>query len=286
MNVLGNLWYNAMALAYQVQETPQHAAEHAESLSEVLIHHAQNSNELEFLIWKVHLPKFQVAGVEFFNKHILMVWLAGLFTFLVFKFGMKWNNRVPKGLTSFLEPVIIFIRDEIVYANFGKDGRKFLPFFLTIFFFILFLNLLGMIPFMSAATSNINTTAALAAITFVVTQVAGIMKNGFFNHWKNLVPSGVPKLLLPILIPVELMGMMAKPFALCIRLFANMTAGHIVILAFLGLIITLQNYFVGLASVPAAMAISGLELCIGFLQAYIFTFLSALFISMSYHPAH
>lgn len=296
MNVLSNLWYNAMALAYQALETPQHAAEQAaehgaeqaENLGAVLMHHAQNTNEFEFLIWKFHLPEFHIAGYDIvISKHIVMVWIAALITFLVFKFGMKWENRVPKGMTSFFEPIIVFIRDEIVYANLGKDdGRKFLPFFLTIFFFVLFLNLLGMVPFMAAATGNINTTAALAAITFVVTQVAGIVKNGFFTHWKNLVPSGVPLWILPILIPVELMGMMAKPFALCIRLFANMTAGHIVILAFLGLIITLQNYFIGLASVPAAMAISGLELCIAFLQAYIFTFLSALFVSMSYHPAH
>jgi len=200
---------------------------------------------------------------------------------------MKWEGMIPKNrLTSFFEPIVIFVRNEIVYINFGKAGKPFVPFFLTVFFFILFTNLLGLVPFMSTATGNINVTAALAFMSLILIQFAGMIKNGFFQHWKNLVPSGVPWLLIPILVPVELMGMFAKPFALSIRLFANMTAGHIVIFAFLGLIILLENVLVSLVAVPLAVAISVLELFIAFLQAYIFTFLTSLFVSMTYHPSH
>ncbi len=271
------------------QQVAEHGTAHEESIGEVLIHHVQNSNEIDILSWKIELPHLpSLFGIDFsISKHVVMLWIAAFFVFLVFRYGMKWNKHVPHNrLTGFFEPIVLFVRDEIVYMAFGKSGKPFIPFFLTIFFFILFINLLGMIPFMATASSNINVTAALATMSFILIQCVGIAKNGFIAYFQHLVPSGIPKALIPILIPVELMGMFAKPFALCIRLFANMTAGHIVILAFLGLIILLQNEFVGLLSVPLAVAISAMELFIAFLQAYIFTFLTALFVSMTYHPSH
>ncbi|MFC1728738.1 F0F1 ATP synthase subunit A [candidate division KSB1 bacterium] len=293
MSLSNNLYTHVTHLLYQGHDTAQqvteHAAEHEESIGDVLIHHAQNSHELEFFTWKLHLPELpSVFGIDFsITKHVVMLWIAAAIVFLVFRYGMKWKGHVPGNfITNFFEPIVIFIRDEIVYMNFGKEGKPFVPFFLTVFFFILFANILGLVPFMATATGNINVTAAMAFMSFILIQCAGMIKNGFFTHWKNLVPSGVPKLLIPILIPVELMGMMAKPFALCIRLFANMTAGHIVIFAFLGLIILLQNVLIGLFTIPLAVAISAMELFIAFLQAYIFTFLTALFVSMTYHPSH
>jgi len=293
MNLFNSVSPTAASVLFQehgaVQSAAEHTAEHGETIGDVLMHHATNSHELQVFSWKLHLPELPtVFGVDFsITKHVVMLWIAAVLVFLIFNYGMKWRGMIPGNrLTGFFEPIVIFVRDEIVYMVFGKAGKPFVPFFLTVFFFILFVNLLGLVPFMSTATGNVNVTGALAFISFVLIQCAGMVKNGFFQHWKNLVPSGVPKPLIPILIPVELMGIAAKPFALCIRLFANMTAGHIVIFAFLGLIILLQNIFIGLFTIPLAVAISAMELFIAFLQAYIFTFLTALFVSMTYHPAH
>ncbi|MFC1477510.1 F0F1 ATP synthase subunit A [candidate division KSB1 bacterium] len=294
MRLMNNVIPDTAALLMQGHEAAQHGvqegAEHGgEAIGDVLIHHVANADYLDFLGHKVPLPHLpEMFGIDMsITKHVVMLWIAAALVFFVFAFGMKWKKMVPaNGLTSFFEPIIIFVRDEIVYQTFGKDGKPFLPFFLTVFFFILFMNLLGLFPFMATATGNIMVTGALALISFVLIQVAGMVKNGFFTHWKNLVPSGVPAPLIPILIPVELMGMMAKPFALCIRLFANMTAGHIVIFAFLGLIILLENYFIASVAIPLAVAITAMEIFIAFLQAYIFTFLTALFVSMTYHPSH
>jgi F-type H+-transporting ATPase subunit a len=273
-----------------VQQTTEQGAEQSENIGNVLIHHVSNSSEIDLLFFKLHLPSFPtIFGIDFsITKHVVMLWLAAFLVFLIFVFGVKWKGYIPKNkLTGMCELIILFVRDEIVYLNLGaKDGRKFVPFFLTVFFFILFANLLGLIPLLATPTSNINVTAGLAFISLVLIQCAGIVKNGFFKHWKNIIPSGVPKPLVLVLIPVELMGMFAKPFALCIRLFANMTAGHLVILSFLGLIILLKNYFVSLLTIPLAVGISILELFIAFLQAYIFTFLTAIFVSMTYHPSH
>ena len=161
-----------------------------------------------------------------------------------------------------------------------------MPFFLTVFFFILFCNLIGLIPYSATPTGNISVTAALALCTFVVVQVAGIANNGLFGYFKSLVPSGMPLWLLPMMVPIEILGLFSKPFALCIRLFANMIAGHVAILVFLGLIIMLQNYLIAPFSVGFAAAIYLLEIFIAFIQAFIFTLLSALFISMAAHPDH
>jgi F-type H+-transporting ATPase subunit a len=288
--ILLNLFYPLIQESETAQKTAESTAGQGENIGDVLVHHVQNSREFDFLFFKVHLPQFPtILGIDFsITKHVVMLWIAAALVFIIFTFGVKWKGFLPKNkFTTFFEYISLFIRDEIVYANFGAPGgRKFTPFFLTIFFFILSMNLLGLIPMMSTATGNINVTAGLASISFILIQVAGIVNNGFFKHWKNYIPSGVPWFLVPIFIPVEIMGMFAKPFALCIRLFANMTAGHIVIFAFLGVIILLKNIFVSVLSVPLACAICMLELFIAFLQAYIFTFLTALFVSMTYHPSH
>jgi F-type H+-transporting ATPase subunit a len=155
-----------------------------------------------------------------------------------------------------------------------------------VFFFILFCNLLGLIPFAATATGNVSVTAALAIMSLIMIQVGGIREHGLKHHLQNLIPHGIPSWLLPIMIPVEIMGQFTKPFALCIRLFANMTAGHIVILSFLSMIFILKSIFVSPISVFFALFISLLELFVAFLQAYIFTMLTSLFIGMSIHPQH
>ena len=157
---------------------------------------------------------------------------------------------------------------------------------LTIFFFVLFCNLLGLIPYSATATGNISVTAGLAICIFLVMIGSGMANNGFFGFFKSLIPSGVPPLLLIILIPVELISLFVKPFALCVRLFANMVGGHVAILVFLSLIIIMQNEWIAIGAVPFAAAIYLLEIFVGFVQAFVFTLLSTVFIGMAAHPDH
>ena len=148
-------------------------------------------------------------------------------------------------------------------------------------------NLLNTREVNPTATGNISVTAGLAIMAFIMVQVAGMRENGVLGHFKNLLPRGIPVALVPLMIVVELMGMLTKPFALCIRLFANMTAGHVVILSLISLVFILKSVWVGaFLSVPFALFISAIELLVIFLQAYIFTMLTSLFIGMSVHPQH
>jgi F-type H+-transporting ATPase subunit a len=185
-----------------------------------------------------------------------------------------------------MELLIIYIRDEIVVPNIGDRGKAMLPIFLTIFFFILFCNILGLVPYTATATSNISVTAGLAILAFFIIQIAGIMKNGFFGYFKGLIPHNIPMWLLPIIIPVEFLGLLTKPFALCIRLFANMTAGHVVILSLLGLIFVFKTVLVSPISIGFSLFIYLLEILVALLQAYIFTTLTALFTGMAIHQEH
>jgi F-type H+-transporting ATPase subunit a len=220
------------------------------------------------------------------TRHVVWMWLASGLLVLTMMACFRRPSLVPTGLANFLETIVVFLRDEVILPVMGEGGRAYMPFLLTVFFFILYCNLLGLVPYSATATGNISVTAALALISFVVTQGAGIANNGFFGHWKGLVPSGLPAPLLVILVPIEIIGMLAKPFALCIRLFANMIAGHIAILVFLGMIIMLKSYWVAPASVVLAAALYLLEIFIGFIQAFIFTLLTALFVNMAAHPEH
>ncbi|KAA3600396.1 MAG: ATP synthase F0 subunit A [Calditrichaeota bacterium] len=221
------------------------------------------------------------------TKHVFFLFVAALVCLLIFTLPFKKAQQgeivVRKGFSNLLETIVVFIRDEIVYPNMGEvQGRKFLPLLLTIFFFILICNLLGLVPFGATATGNVNVTAGLALITFFATQIFGNK-----DYWKHVFATpGVPVWLLPIMIPVEVMGLFTKPFALTMRLFANMTAGHVIILALIGLIINFKSYGVALGAVPGAAAIFGLELFVALLQSYIFTLLSAMFIGAAVEEHH
>jgi F-type H+-transporting ATPase subunit a len=216
-----------------------------------------------------------------------MMMISGIILIVLLVWAARKNrkNVVPKGIGNFIELIIVFLRDEVVIPSMGKAGYQYLPFFFTLFFFILTCNLLGLVPFMSTATGSISITAGLALITFVMIQVLGVKNNGLFGYFKGLVPQGVPFFVLPIMIVVELLGLLTKPFALCIRLFANMTAGHVVILALIGLIFSL-GYGATPISIGFALFIYVLEIMIALLQAYIFTMLSAIFIGMAVHQEH
>ncbi|HQU74643.1 MAG TPA: F0F1 ATP synthase subunit A, partial [Calditrichia bacterium] len=238
-----------------------------------------------------HIGPFQVGGLTIdmsITTHVLMLWIAGILLTLLFWFKFRKYDGNPKGfLSGALETIVLFIRDEIAIPNMGKSlGLAMTPFLCTMFFFILTLNLLGLIPIFATATGNINVTAGMAIVTFLLTQLYGIKKNGLGGYLSHLVPSGVPVFLLPIMIPIEIMGLFTKPFALAMRLFANMVAGHTVIYALIGLIIVLGHWAVSFVSIPMAVAINFLELFVAFLQAFIFTMLSALFIGMSAHGGH
>lgn len=190
------------------------------------------------------------------------------------------KKAVPGGFGKFMEPVVIFIRDEVAIPNIGYvKYKKYMPYLLTAFFFIWFNNLIGLIPFAPFGynlTGNIATTAVLAIITLLITLFSANK-----DYWKHIFMPPVPLLLYPIMVPIEIIGIFTKPFALMMRLFANITAGHIMILAIISLIFIFKSPLLGFASIPLALFISVLELLVAALQAYIFTVLSALFIGMA-----
>ena len=260
-----------------------------------IIGHVVDSPHLELpfvdphhlLAGKVPLPSLELFGIDFsITRHIVIMWVASLLLIALMLRAFRKPRTVPSGLANFFEAIVVFLRDEVVLPIMGEGGKKYLPFLLTIFFFILFCNLLGLVPYSATATSNVSVTAGLALCSFFLMLGAGIANNGLLGYCKSLVPSGVPPVLLIILIPVELIGLFVKPFALCVRLFANMTGGHVAILVFLGLIAILQSEWIALGSVPFAAAIYLLEIFVGFVQAFVFTLLSTVFISMAAHPDH
>jgi len=168
----------------------------------------------------------------------------------------------------------------------GPEGKVYAPYLLTAFFFILVSNLLGLVPFGSTATGNISTTTALALLTLFIGQLAGIKKFGFIKHLKHFIPPDLPLFIIPIMIPVEIVSLFAKHIALAIRLFANMIAGHITILAILSLIYIFKSWFVIPFPLAMALFVALLEILIGLIQAYVFTILSAVFIGMSISEEH
>jgi F-type H+-transporting ATPase subunit a len=254
-----------------------------------IMHHVLDSRTLDLPFIEIQLPQIHLFGMDLsITKHLVFMWVSFIVLIAFFIHISKTYKKslVPHGATNLSEILIIFVRDEIAKPTIGKGYEKFLPYLLTAFFFILTCNFIGLIPYGSTATSNISVTATLAIISFIVIQAGGMMKNGIFGYFKGLVPHGMPIWLLPIMIPVELLGLFTKPFALAIRLFANMTAGHIVIMALLGLIFILHTYVVVPVSVSFALFIYLLEILVALLQAYIFTMLSSLFIGMAVHQDH
>lgn len=220
--------------------------------------------------------------------------LASVLLCLICFFGLagKIRSGTADKLSSFFIGWAMWIRDEMVYPAMGKkDGARFLPYFLTLFFFIVFINLMGLVPWTSTPTTSIAVTAALAIITFIGMIVGGMIAQGPVAFWKNLVPE-VPLVLWPLMFFVEVVGLFVKPFALTIRLFANMTGGHMVVLSITGLIFFFgqQNALVGYAISPLAIGFAVfvmiIESFVALLQAYIFTQLSILFIGASLHPEH
>jgi F-type H+-transporting ATPase subunit a len=222
------------------------------------------------------------------TKNVVGMLLTSLLMFLGFiSLAKGYNKRsIPKGIGRILEPLVIYVRDEIARPNIGSKYEKFIPYLLTVFFYIWILNLLGLTPLGFNVTGNIAVTVGLALITFFVTQFSGNK-----DYWKHIFwMPGVPIPMKIILMPIEVLGMFTKPFALLIRLFANITAGHVVVMSLIALIITMRSQFgiVASSSISFGLAffITLIELLVAFLQAYIFTMLSALFIGMAVEEHH
>ena len=282
----------------EAAETAVKAGELGFDPGETILHHVLDSPEIEIPLTHltIPLPQFEpIFGVDLsITKHVVMMWLVSLILLVLFSIAARrTKDEVPRGIRNLFEVFILFIRDEVARRAIPGQADRFLPFLLTTFFFILSCNLLGLIPGMATATGNISVTAALAIISFVVIQFSGIREFGPVTHLKNLIPGGLPVWLVPLMFVLEVLSNLIRPFALCIRLFANMMAGHVVILAFISLIFILASLFspvVGYAASPVtvffALFVHFLELLVAFLQAFIFTMLSAQFIGMSVHPSH
>lgn len=272
---------------------------------DIITPHITDSHHLELpFAGEVELPRWKpvhVGGLEIDlspTKHVIMLLVAAFLCMLLLIPTAIAHERhteesgAPKGFVAGMEAMVLYLRNEVVLRNVGPHGNAFVPFGLTLFFFILFANLLGLIPYGSTATGNISVTAMLAIVTFVVVEISGIRAQGwgYLRTIFYVPPKEMPLLLKPlmfvIMTVVEVVGKIAKPFALAVRLFANMTAGHVVLLALIGLIFTFQSYTVAAAPVVMGVAVSLLELFVGFLQAYIFTLLSCVFIGLIRQGGH
>jgi len=289
---------------------------------QAIIEHVANSGLDHPLL---HLPT--IAGIDFsVTKHVFMLWLVAGTMFVVVTWAVRRYLRqqqlIPSGFMNGLEAVVEFVRDTIVQPNVGTRWvNTWTPLMLTFFIFILCANAIGLVPIFdlvgvldhwvlhtgedsflkrllhggTTVTANFNVTAALATVTFGSIIAAGSMAHGFVQYWKNLVPHGLAWPIYILLIPIEIMGLFVRPFALTMRLAANMTGGHIAILAVLSFVFLFADMFgramagigVGLAvSVPLAVGISALEIIVVLVQAYVFTLLTAVFIGMAIHVHH
>jgi F-type H+-transporting ATPase subunit a len=252
------------------------------NFEEILVHH--------LLDHKHHLL-FKLGPVEFWwSKHLMFLWIAAGVTTALLAFAVHGKGTIAKMLRGAVESIVLYLRDEMLHPVFHDATDTYLPYFLSLFFFILVANLIGLIPQASAVTANISVTAGLALCTFGLMQVAGAMEQGPWAYFVHIVPGGVPWWLWPMLLVIEVMGMFAKCIALCIRLFANIISGHIVALAFLSLIFIFAAIaqWIGLAVAPAAVGlalfVSALDVLVSLLQAYIFTMLTCIFVGGAVHP--
>jgi len=270
------MWMMNVAMA--AEEVAKHGAEEAGGKADFI---------LEEVADHVLVPLPKVLGIDLsITKHVLMVWISAVVVLLLFSLARRGAGLVPRGLANFFEAIVAFLRDDVITPYLGDDANRYTPYILTVFFFILTMNLLGLVPMGATATSNISVTAALAVMTFLIGQVAAIIRKGPFGYIKHFIPPGIPAFVVPILFIAEIMGLFTRHFALAIRLFANMVADHMVVFTLLGLIFIFNNVLVAFFSVPAAVAIELLALLIAFIQAYIFTMLSAVFIGMALSEEH
>ncbi len=274
-----------------------------------IAHHIGNSHEIETPFGNIHLPDnwkvplgTNAHGQPRYldlspTKHLVFLLLAAVLVALVMIVSARAVARAqaggkpPRGFAGAMEAMVLWVRQEVVLPNVGHHGEGYAPYLITVFFFVLAMNLLGLLPWGATATSNISVTAALALMAFFVIEATGMRTLGFKGYMKTIfyLPPGLPGgvggavlkvLLLVVMTPIELIGKLAKPFALAVRLFANMTSGHVLVLALLGLTFLFQSYLVGIGASLLATGVMVLEVFVAFLQAFVFTLLAAVFIGL------
>jgi F-type H+-transporting ATPase subunit a len=301
-------------LSVGAQEHDATATEHAAPAAsdkpvDFITPHITDSRHLEIpalnshLAAEIELPKFEPIHIGPLTvdlsptKHVVFMLLAAVIVSLLLIVAGNASKKQhatmghSKGFAGAIEAMALYLRNEVVLPNVGHHGEGFVPFALTLFFFILVCNLLGMLPWGATATGNIAVTAMLAIITAVIVEVAGMRANGLgylstIFYWNKDLPLVMRVLMFFVMTPVEIVGKLSKPFALTIRLFANMTAGHIVLLALIGIIFTFKSWALTPVPVLMATAISMLELFVAFLQAFIFTLLASVFIGQIREAHH
>jgi F-type H+-transporting ATPase subunit a len=290
-----------LAVRGQTPQVGDHAMSQEAKKVDIILPHISDSDELD-VPWLnasgyrvVHLPHWapvMIGGHALDlspTKHVVMMIVAAVLASIILINAARAQGRhtargeAPKGFSGTVEAMVLYLRNEVILPAVGPHGDGFVPYLLSVFFFILFANLLGLVPYGSTATGNVSVTATLAIIAFIVIEVAGMRALGknYINtivYWPHDMPLFGKILMTSIMTPVEILGKFTKPFALCIRLFANMTAGHVMVLALISIIFMFGSVFVGILPALMAVAIMCLELFVALLQAYVFTLLVASFI--------
>jgi F-type H+-transporting ATPase subunit a len=279
----------------------------APNIGEVVLHHTADAWTLDFYpLGTIHLPRWPDIhlGPVVLNlsptKHVYFLLLAAILVFLTMYIAGRTMKKqrapgsTPRGFAGAVEAMVLFVRNDIAIANIGHDGAKFAPFIMTLFFFILYANLLGLLPWGASATGNLAVTAALAILVFVTVEVSGMITLGPKGYLRTIFPKipgmeGIGGTVMSVAMsPIEIISKLVKPFALAVRLFGNMTAGHFVILSLFGIIFLFGhlegwNWAIGIVTALLVLAIMMLELFVAFLQAYVFALLSSVFIGLMQH---
>lgn len=277
-------------------------------IGEILMHHTADAYALDFsplFHWEYgkFLPDIHVLGLTLNltpSKHAIYMAFAALLVFLtMWTAGRKLERqrageRAPKGFANAVEALALWVRNDVAIANIGHDGKQFAPYIMSLFFFLLYCNLLGLLPWGATPTGNIAVTGGMAILSLLVIEGSGMVKLGFKGYMKTIFPpapgmSGAGAAVISVaMAPIEIIGKLVKPFALCVRLFGNMTAGHFVILALFGMIfmfghLQMFNWAIGIGSAALVLGVMMLEIIVGFVQAYVFTLITAVLVGVILH---
>ena len=276
------------------------------NIGEIVLHHTADAWKVDLYPWEFHLPRWpdiHIGGLTLNlspTKHVVYMFIAAAIVFVVMRIAARGLERrqregkAPGGFAGAVEAIALFVRNDIAIANIGHDGAKFAPFIMTLFFFVLVSNLIGLLPYGATPTGNLAITAALAILSFLVIEISGFIKLGPKGYLHTIFPtvpglSGAGAVALSLFMaPIEIMGKLVKPFALAVRLFGNMTAGHFVILSLFGIIflfgsIPVWNWGISTLTIALVTGIMLLELIVALLQAYVFALLTAVFIGLMQH---
>jgi F-type H+-transporting ATPase subunit a len=280
------------------------------NLGEMVMHHTADAYSIGiepfFRVSWHKWPDMHIGNFHFNltpTKHVIFLIFAALLVTLTMWWGARSvqkrhrEGKAPRGFGGAVEAMVLFVRNDLAIANIGHDGAKFAPFIATLFFLILYCNLLGLFPHGSSPTGNLAVTGALSIISFLTIEIAGFMKLGAGGYMRTIFPpapgmKGAAAVVMSVaMAPIEILGKLVKPFALAVRLFGNMTAGHFVILSLFGLIflfghLTYFNWAIGVLSAGLVLGIMMLELFVAFLQAYVFALLTSVFIGLMQHEHH